>query len=44
MINMIVCMDNGDGIGVEGGLLYHLKGDLKHFRQKDIGDYHYYGT
>lgn len=37
MINMIVCMDNGDGIGVEGGLLYHLKGDLKHFRQKTLG-------
>ena len=37
MINMIVCMDKGDGIGVNGGLLYHLKGDLKHFRQKTLG-------
>lgn len=37
MINMIVCMDKGDGIGVNGGLLYRLKGDLKHFRQKTLG-------
>ena len=37
MINMIVCMDKGDGIGVNGGLLYHLRGDLKYFRQKTLG-------
>ena len=37
MVNMIVCMDKADGIGVNGGLLYHLKGDLAYFRQKTLG-------
>lgn len=37
MINMIVCVDNCDGIGVNGDLLFRLSGDLKNFRQKTLG-------
>lgn len=34
---MIVCVDNCDGIGVNGDLLFRLSGDLKNFRQKTLG-------
>lgn len=36
-MNMIVAVDKKWGIGKNGGLLCHLKGDMKYFREKTLG-------
>lgn len=34
---MIVAVDQNGGIGYEGKLLYHLKGDMEFFKEKTMG-------
>ena len=36
-MNMIVAADINCGIGKDGGLLTHLSGDLKYFKEKTLG-------
>lgn len=36
-MNLIVVVDKKWGIGKDGGLLCHLKGDMKYFREKTLG-------
>lgn len=36
-MNMILCVDRGHGIGREGELLYHIKDDMKRFKELTKG-------
>lgn len=36
-MNLIVAVDNNWGIGKDGGLLCHLSGDLKYFKETTMG-------
>ena len=36
-MNLIVAMDQNRGIGKSGGLLTHLSGDLKYFKEQTLG-------
>uniref|UniRef100_A0AB39J8R0 dihydrofolate reductase n=1 Tax=Florenciella sp. virus SA2 TaxID=3240092 RepID=A0AB39J8R0_9VIRU len=37
-INIIVCCDNKNGIGIDNNLPWNIKSEMKIFRQKTIGN------
>jgi dihydrofolate reductase len=37
LVSIVVAMDEGGGIGIAGGLPWHLPDDLRHFKQLTLG-------